>query len=356
MTTKNIKKFWLSLIVLLVVAAGSFVYLQYGQGPTPTAEKSQVQATSDKVWKIGVMVYEDATFTEFAPFKKKMIELGHEEGGDVEYVIKNAEGDRKVSKEHASEFFADSSIDIILSLASSYRAFDFKEGELTTLPSKVVFSNVGNFERLGLSGLYSSTINKGLNFTGVICGNVELVTRRMEILKEIVPNAKVIGVVFNPSTEDFERTKTLTQKAANKAGVSLLIIEEEDSDVALQRAKKEFTRDTVDGVVYVPGISTKQRKALSVYLVEAGIPAVTWSHTNPVVPDHIAALANDPPDQARQAAAMVHKIMNGVSIDDIPIEFARNLEIHLNTAIAKKAGIKFPQSLLLEASVINSKL
>ena len=79
MTTKNIKKFWLSLIVLLVVAAGSFVYLKYGQGPTPTAEKSEVQEQYDKVWKIGVMVYEDATFTEFAPFKKKMIEWDHEE-------------------------------------------------------------------------------------------------------------------------------------------------------------------------------------------------------------------------------------------------------------------------------------
>ena len=150
-----------------------------------------------------------------------------------------------MSKEHASEFFADSSIDIILSLASSYRAFDFKEGELTTLPSKVVFSNVGNFERLGLSGLYSSTINKGLNFTGVICGKVELVTRRMEILKEIVSNSKVIGVVFNASTEDFERDKTITKQAATKAGVALPIIVEEDSDVAVPRGQHKSNKDKI---------------------------------------------------------------------------------------------------------------
>ena len=60
--------------------------------------------------------------------------------------------------------------------------------------------------------------------------------------------------------------------------------------------------------------------------------------------------------QARQAASMVHKIMNGVAVDDIPIEFAQNLEIHINTAIAKKAGIEIPQSVLIRADIINTKL
>ena len=103
-----------------------------------------------------------------------------------------------MTKVHANEFLADPSIDIILSLAQSYRGFEFEDGESKALDRRVVFSNVSSFERLGLSGLYSSTINKGLNFTGVICGNVELVERRMEVLKEMAPNAKVVGVVFQP--------------------------------------------------------------------------------------------------------------------------------------------------------------
>ena len=339
---------------MALIAAGAFVYIQFGPGGTRTAGKSEVQAGSGKIWKIGIMLPKDEVFPEFGAFKKKMEDLGHQEGGDVEYFIKNADDDEVTLKKHANEFLADASLDVIVAFAQAYKGFEFVPGDSKRLNKRVVFSNVSNFERLGLSGLYSATINKGLNFTGVICGNVELVDRRMEILKKLAPDAKVIGVVFVPGKPDSARVKTLTEQAADAAGVTLLVIEETDSDVAFVRAKAEFTKATVDGVIYVVGIAPKQRKLLAAHLAEIGIPAVTWSHTNPVVPNHIAALANDPPDQARQAAAMIDKIMNGVDIDDIPIEFARNLEIHLNTAIAEKANIKFPQSLLLEATVINS--
>ena len=230
-----------------------------------------------------------------------------------------------------------------------------KEG---TLSIPTVFSNVGNFEAMGLTGVYTPTMNFGLNFTGVVCGNVEFAEQRMEILKEIVPDAKAFGIILDPEEIAYERVKKLNQNAAQKLGVELKIIEGSDSKELLVRAKAEFTRDNIDGVLRTSGSGLKSddNKELAAHFIEARIPYVTWSHTNPAVPDYIAALANDPPTQARQAASMVHKIMNGVSINDIPIEFSKNLEIHLNTAIAKKAGIEIPETLLLQASIINTKL
>jgi len=200
-------------------------------------------------------------------------------------------------------------------------------------------------------------MNFGLNFTGVICGNVELIERRMGILKEIVPDAKVFGTIVDPDDDDYVRAKALSIQAAQNLGVELVLIEEADPEIAFQRVLVEMTPDLIDGFAFIPGtFTTKQRGALATHFVEVGIPAITWSHTNPAVPNYIAALANDPPDQARQAARMVHKIMNGVPINDIPIEFAQNLEIHVNTAVAKLADIEIPQSVLLQADIINTKL
>jgi len=342
-------------VIAGVLSAGAFVYLQYGQ--SPTVEKPKAIAGSEKVWRIGIALDKDKDYDQVGPFQKKMEDLGHKEGVDVEYVLKNAKGDKGARTQNIKDLLADESLDIIYSVAGSYKGFEFKEGEAQRFSTKVVFSNVANFERLGLSGLYSPTMNAGQNFTGVVCGNVEFITLRMELLKDLVPDAKVVGIIMNPDDVVYDRVKALARESAQKLGVELLIVEDTDSDEALRKAKEAFTKDAVDGVVRGSGgIDSKQYKKLAAHLVEVGVPAVTFSHTNPVVPDHIAAVANDPPEQARQAAVMVHRIMSGVSIDDIPVEFSGNVEIHLNTAIAKKAGIQIPETVLIQAAVINTKL
>jgi len=341
-----------------IIAGISFSIFLFLQNQGSPSEESILQASPPKLWRIGVLVDDADTFVELGAFQEKMEELGHKEGVDVEYVIKNAEDDDEVSKQHAKEFLADDSIDLVYSVAGSYRAFNktsLSEGGLT---KPTVFSNVGNFERMGLVGLYEANMNFGLNFTGVVCGNIEFAQKRMQILKDIVPDATVFGILVTPGTPEYERSLALNVEAAANLGIELKIIEQEGSEELLARAKEEFTKDTVDGVLRTAGndLGSKARKELAAYFVDAGVPFMTWSHTNPVVPDYIAALANDPPTQARQAASMVHKIMNGVAIDDISIEFSENLEIHLNTAIAKKAGIKIPESVLLQAAIINTKL
>ena len=348
--------FLLGLLTLVLIAGTVVLILQYSKSSSTIPEPTTLQAAPPKVWKIGVLVFQDSTLVELGAFQQKMEDLGHTEGGDIEYVIKNAKGDNEISKQHNAEFFADKSFDLVLSLAQSYRGFNFKGKEDQSLVTKTVLSNVSNFEPLGLSGLYSPTMNEGRNFTAVLCGNVDFVGKRMELLKDIVPEAKVVGLLVNPSREDFENVMTLSRQAAAELGVELRIVEV-TADEAPQRAKEEFTADTVDGIVWVSvGMKREIRNELATHFVEIGIPYITFSHTNPVVPNYIAAVANDPPGQARQAASMVHKIMNGVAVDDIPIEFAQNLEIHINTAIAKKAGIEIPQSVLIRADIINTKL
>ena len=344
-------------VIGIAIIGGLFIFVSNFL-QNPAAPEDVLQASPSKVWKIGVLVYNDSTFVELGAFQEKMVELGYKEGVDIEYVIKNAEGDTTVSNQHANEFLADESIDLIYSVSQSYKGFDkstLKEGNLST---PTVFSNVSNFERMGLAGIYTPTMNFGLNFTAVVCGNIEFAERRMKILKEIVPNAKVFGILLDPKGVSYNRIKKLNQDAAQKLGVELKILEGIDKKELLARAKEEFTKDSVDGVVRTSesGLTSDETKDLAAHFVKAGIPFITWSHTNPAVPDYIAALANDPPTQARQAASMVHKIISGVPIDEIPIEFSANLEIHINTAVAKAAGIEIPQSVLLQADVINTKL
>ena len=180
----------------------------------------------------------------------------------------------------------------------------------------------------------------------------------MELLKEIVPDAKVFGVLLLVDQVGYERSKKILQDAATALGIELNIIEDTMANEAqaVERAKREFTKDTIDGFLRSNGVSSDLKVELAKHFVKIGVPAITWSHTDPVVPNYIVSHANNPPEQARQGASMVHKIMSGVMVDHIPIEFTTGIEIHLNTAIAKKAGIEIPVDVLLQAAIINDKL
>ena len=111
--------FLLGLLTLVLIAGTVVLILQYSKSSSTIPEPTTLQAAPPKVWKIGVLVYDDRNFSEYGPFKQKMEELGHKEGADVEYVVKNAGGDRKVAKQHAEEYLADESIDLIYSVGQS---------------------------------------------------------------------------------------------------------------------------------------------------------------------------------------------------------------------------------------------
>lgn len=181
MTANNISKLGLGVVLAAVVLGGIFVYFQFGERPTFDPRNPSARANPTKIWEIGVLLWDDDVFVEFGPFKQKMEELGYAEGVEVNYVIKNAQGDLEVAKEHTRELLADENIDLIAAFNRSYKAFDKSVLTGGGLSKPTIFSNVGSFEAMGLSGLYTSTMNFGLNFTGVVCGNVEFSERRMEI-------------------------------------------------------------------------------------------------------------------------------------------------------------------------------
>ena len=348
---------WIGLIGL-VVLGGVVIFAVQNSLNSGKSSSTSVQAAPTKVWKIGVLINKDTTFSQFSAFKEKMVELGHEEGKDIEYTIKNAKGDLEVSKIHVAEFLAEKKMDILYSPDNTYKAFDRSTLLDGSLSIPTVFSNVGSFENMGLSGEYTQKLNYGLNFSGVMCGNIEFHGRRMELLKEIVPDAKVFGVLLLVDQVGYARSKKILQDAAVALGIELNIIEDTRANEAqaVEKAKREFTKDTIDGFLRSNGKSSALKVELAKHFVEIGVPAITWSHTDPVVPNYIVSHANNPPEQARQGASMVHKIMSGVMVDEIPIEFTTGIEIHLNTAIAKKAGIEIPIDVLLQAAIINDKL
>ena len=154
---KEQKKLYLSIGLLGIVIIGGVLAFN-------SLKSSDEILVQGEMWRIGVLIDEDATFPEFRAFKEKMVELGHEEGKDIEYIVKNAKGDNAARKTNADAFLEEKNVDIIYAPSASYRGFSETTLLDGSLSIPTVFSNIGSFEKMGLTGDYHSGLNADLNF------------------------------------------------------------------------------------------------------------------------------------------------------------------------------------------------
>ncbi|MEA3485136.1 MAG: ABC transporter substrate-binding protein [Candidatus Aerophobetes bacterium] len=267
-------------------------------------------------------------------FIEVMADNGYGEGENVTYDIQNAQGDMATASTIAHKFVSDK-VDLILSIATP--TSQAAVNATTTIP--IVFSAVT--DPVG-AGLVKSLENSGNNVTGM--SDLTPVQRQFELIKTILPKAKAVGTLYNAAEANSVLTNELAKEACKKLGLGLVEATVSSSADVFLAAQSLVGRCDA---IYVSTDNTTVSALDAVVQVtnKNNIPLVLADPTT-VNKGALLALGFDYYDHGRETAPIAIKVLKGTKPSDIPVKFAKELELWVNLNIATQIG--FPPSSLLD--------
>jgi ABC-type uncharacterized transport system substrate-binding protein len=201
------------------------------------------------------------------------------------------------------------------------------------------------------TGLVASLARPGGNVTGLSDFNAGVVVKRLELLKELVPSAVRIAVLFNPGNPTNPLQLKLIQEAAPALSVRLFALEVRRAD-DIERAFAAMKKDSPDALLILgdPLLGSQARRILDLTMknrLPSTYGAREWTD--------IGGLISYGPsfeELFRRAATYVDKILKGARPGDLPVEQPTKFELVINLNAAKALGLRMPQSLLLRADQV----
>jgi putative ABC transport system substrate-binding protein len=298
-----------------------------------------------KVWCIGYL-HGAARTPDGAPpaaLRQALQALGYVEGKDVTYVGRWAEAKRERLPGLAAEL-VDLKVDLIVTRGGP--AAQAARHATTTIP--IVISGAG--DAVG-TGLISSLAHPGGNITGISDQAAELSAKRLELLKDAVPKASRIAVLWNADDlamtlryREVERAARILRVTVQPLGVR----EPEDFDTAFAA----MIRNRPDAFFLVTdALTTLNRKRIIDFAAAHRIPAM-YEFDFLVRDGGLMSYGWDLDDNLRRAAVYVDKILKGAKPGDLPVEQPTRYYLLINLKTAKALGLTIPQSLLLRADAV----
>ena len=282
-----------------------------------------------------------------AGFRQGLSETGYVEGRNITIEYRWAEGKPERFPALAAELVA-LKVDVIVTAGGTAAALAARRAT-TTVP--IVFASVGDPVA---EGLVASLARPGGNVTGLSFFASELVGKRLELLKQIVPEAGLIALLFKPdSMPDRAREARLKEAdaAARALGVRLQVVEArgpEDFDRAFSEMSEVHASALTIWVTPVFSVSWRRLAELA---AKNRLPAV--SETREFVDDGgLMSYGPSLSDLYRRAASYVDKILKGAKPADLPVEQPTKFELVINMKTAKALGLTVPQSLLARADEV----
>jgi putative ABC transport system substrate-binding protein len=200
-------------------------------------------------------------------------------------------------------------------------------------------------------GVVASLSKPGGNVTGVTYLSAALHGKRLEILKEVVPRTRRVGIVFNPESAT-EVKSFLDWEAAART----LNLEAQRVEIRLQgdidRVISDAPRQRLDALtVAASTMFVANRKQIVTAVAKTRLPAI-YASAEDANAGGLMSYGPNVPDGFRRAAGYVAKILKGTKPADLPFEQPTRFQLTVNLKTAKKMGIAFPQSILLRADQV----
>jgi putative ABC transport system substrate-binding protein len=217
----------------------------------------------------------------------------------------------------------------------------------TTIP--IAFAASEDPVRLGL---VASLARPGGNLTGVNFFVGELVTKRLELLRELVPGAARVAVLVNPTnTTNAESTLKDARSAARTMGLQLQVLNASTSR-EIDAAFATFGRERTDAL-FVGGDSllVSRRVQLTQLAAHRSIPA-TYGVRDFVTAGGLMSYGPDIIDTYRQVGVYTARILKGAKPADLPVVQASKFELVINAQTARMLGLTVPPTLLATADEV----
>jgi putative ABC transport system substrate-binding protein len=300
-------------------------------------------AAGAKPYRIGVVLPGDQWVSGVDGLKEGMRGLGYVEERDIHYLIANAAGDKTRIEEATRHFVADK-VDVVYTITNTA----LKIVAQLTRPSRtpVVFGSAsGPVE----SGIIPSYAAPDTHITGVTSGSIELIPKRLEMLKEILPHVQRVALIGERHVDSSTAAFKAARDMAPELDLTVIEYAISSQEEAVQVAKN-ITRKDADALFLIPSLYTvgATREIADAARV-ARLPFAVFQAEH--VQNHGALLSYGSSYflQGKQAASLVNKILRGVPLASLPIERPRLHQLILNLGTAREIGVTFSPDVLSRA-------
>ena len=279
---------------------------------------------------------------QVAAFRKGLAEAGYEEGRDVAIEFRWAEGQYGRFGELAADLVR-RRVNVIVTLARATAALAAKAAT-TTIP--IVFGSGGDPVK---EGLVASLSRPGGNLTGVNFFTVELVAKRMQLLRDLELSAKRVAVLVNPA--DPEGYQTVRDIEAAADGQQILV-HGVSTGRDIDAAFASMAREKPDALLVGPGTFFNTRRVqLAVLAARHGLPAIYPVRAYPEA-GGLMSYGSDIFDAFRQVGAYTGRILKGAKPADLPVMQSTKFELVINLNTARALGLEVPPTLLARADEV----
>ena len=311
----------------------------------PLAAEAQ---PAGKVWRIGIIGYAPTTADMVGPNPKPRAVNALLQGlGELGYVY----GQHYVTEPRGAEGKADRfpglvadlvrlQVDVIVAVSASLPAV---KQATSTIP--IVFP--GTTDPVG-AGYAKNLARPGGNFTGLSFQSLELVVKRLEFLKQLVPTGEPVAVLWDRA---FPGQWAAVEAAARERRwklLSLPILDVSEVDGALRTA----TKARAVALLVTAGLALDPHPQRVADLAATHRLPAMYHFRFYVDRGGLACYAPDLVEVWRAAATFVDKILKGATPGDLPVEQPTKYELVINLRTAKALGLTIPQSLLQRADQV----
>jgi putative ABC transport system substrate-binding protein len=272
----------------------------------------------------------------FEPFAQGQ-DLGWADGQNVSIERRYATGKNEALSSLAVELVRVQP-DVILAVGTP--ATQAAKSATQTIP--IVFARIT--DPIGL-GFVAALARPGGNLTGVSLQARELEGKRLEFLITAVPDAKRVGVLWDPSLPSGGPELREIEGVARSLNLEIVPSEIRGPD-DFAPALRAMAEQLVDALIVVPGPIFSEHIHWMVDLAAAArLPAMFWRKEH-VEAGGLMSYGTNYSDMYRRAAAYVDKILRGAKPADIPVEQPTKFELVINLKTAKALGLTIPYTLL----------
>jgi ABC-type uncharacterized transport system substrate-binding protein len=324
---------WLSTVKCIVTLALSILVVPYG------AETQQPA----KVHHIGFLRRVEPQAAEFQAFRHGLHALGYREGHNLVIEQRYAHGVPERLPALAAEL-----VQLPVEVIVVDGTLTAQAAKTVTTAIPIIFTLVG--DPVG-SGLVASLARPGGTLTGLSQMVPELSGKRLELLKEVVPQASRVAALLNPDNPAPTATIPPLRSAAQAVGVQLQVFEVRDP-TAFERAFAAMAAWRAEALIQMnDALFVSRRGQLVELTAKARLPTI-YEERQFVDAGGLMSYGVSHRDLWQRAATYVDKILKGATPAELPVEQPTKFELVLNLKTAQALGITMPPSLLLLADEV----
>jgi ABC-type uncharacterized transport system substrate-binding protein len=286
----------------------------------------------------------DAFADRLRAFRQGLKEIGFIEGENVAIEHRSAENQFDRLPALAAELVR-RQVAVIVTTGSPTAALAAKAAT-TTIP--VVF---GVPEDPVRSGLVASLARPGGNATGINFFSIELVAKRLEILREMVPATTRIAVLINPADAASETMLKDVEAATRAMGLQIQVLNANTSH-EIDAAFATFVRERPDALLVSGGpFLLSRRVQLALLAARYGVPG-SYGAREYVEIGGLMSYGANITDAYRQIGVYAGRILKGAKPADLPVMQSTKFELVINAQAARVLGLTVPATVLARADEV----